>query len=563
MDWVLGLSVRTSGVGSSLDDVLRPLGRAAQLLVAPPDEALDIATVMLMAADDLPRTRGGSHQTSPEPSHSEVADLCLLAGVDAETAAAWLGGLADAPPQFRPQSVMTKAVDPTGELVRAAETAGVGLVQISGSVRWERLLASISGVLDREPNRSTGARTGDTDLFGLAQTVARLTRGMVSIEDDRARVLAYSASDDSADELRRLSILGREGPVGYLRYLREQGVYDRLRQPGRMVDVAPDRELGIRRRLAIGIQSLPDLDEVNPRRGGPLPLGVIWVQEGQQPLAAESENVLRGAAAVAARLITRALNAPTNEAVQIQRLLGARGGGVDVPSLAAALSIPTSGPAVVIGFVSVGPVSGSVADASSTLRLHASAYSAESLVTTMDDRIYVLLPRAATPARVPTWVTTVIDRMAKTGVTLRAAVAAPVSNLSDVPAARTEVDRVLDGTTTDQRVTTLADSRTPVLLGEIFGLIAAHPELKDPRIELLTDYDERHGTGLQVTVEAYLREFGDVRRAAAELQVHPNTLRYRVRRAEEILGLDLTEPAARLLIELQLGMLRRSDHSAT
>jgi DNA-binding PucR family transcriptional regulator len=525
---------------------------------------------MLIAADDLPRKRAdqtfpepveGSKHPSPEPlegpNRFEVADLCLLAGVDLAAAVAWLDGLADAAPQFRPRAVMTKTVDAAGELVRAAERAGVGLVRVSGSVRWERLLTTISSVLDHGPSRLTGAGSGDTDLFGLAQTVARLTRGMVSIEDDRAHVLAYSASDDSADELRRLSILGREGPVGYLRYLREQGVYDRLRQPGRMVDVAPDRELGIRRRLAIGIQPLPNLDEVNPGRGGPQPLGVIWVQEGQQPLAGESENVLRGAAAVAARLITRALNAPTNEAVQIQRLLGARGGGVDVPSLAAALSIPTSGPAIVIGFVTVGPAGGSVADASSTLRLHASAYSADSLVTTMNDRVYALLPRAATPARVPTWVTTVIDRMAKTGVSLRAAVAAPVSNLSDVPAARAEVDRVLDGTTADQRVTTLADSRTPVLLGEIFGLIAAHPELKDPRIELLTGYDERHGTELRVSVEAYLREFGDVRRAAAQLQVHPNTLRYRVRRAEEILGLDLTEPAARLLVELQLGMLHR------
>jgi hypothetical protein len=559
-------------MGSNLEEVLRPLGRVAEVLVPPAGSGLDIATVMLIAADDLPRTR--ADQTFPEPAEGskhpsaepvegpnrfEVADLCLLAGVDAAAAAAWLDGLADAALQFRPRAVMTKTVDPAGELVRAAERAGVGLVRVSRSVRWERLLTTISSVLDPGPSRLTGAGagSGDTDLFGLAQTVARLTRGMVSIEDDRAHVLAYSASDDSADELRRLSILGREGPIGYLRYLREQGVYDRLRQPGRMVDVSPDRELGIRRRLAIGIQPLPDVDEVNPGRGAPLPLGVIWVQEGQQSLADESENVLRGAAAVAARLITRALNAPTNEAVQIQRLLGARGGGVDVPSLAAALSIPTSGPAIVIGFVTVGPAGGSVAAASSTLQLHASAYSADSLVTTMNDRVYALLPRAVTPARVPTWVTTVIDRMAKTGVSLRAAVAAPVSNLSDVPAARAEVDRVLDGTTADQRVTTLADSRTPVLLGEIFGLIAAHPELKDPRIELLTEYDERHGTQLQLSVEAYLREFGDVRRAAAELRVHPNTLRYRVRRAEEILGLDLTEPAARLLVELQLGMLRR------
>ena len=72
-------------------------------------------------------------------------------------------------------------------------------------------------------------------------------------------------------------------------------------------------------------------------------LGTIWIQEGFQPLDAESESVLQGAAAIAARLIYRARSAPTQEALQIQRLFGIRGGGVDVPSLASALALPTSG----------------------------------------------------------------------------------------------------------------------------------------------------------------------------------------------------------------------------
>jgi DNA-binding PucR family transcriptional regulator len=41
--------------------------------------------------------------------------------------------------------------------------------------------------------------------------------------------------------------------------------------------------------------------------------------------------------------------------------------------------------------------------------------------------------------------------------------------------------------------------------------------------------------------------------------VHPNTLRYRVRRAVEVGGLDLTEPRARLMHHLQLLVAVRSD----
>jgi len=46
--------------------------------------------------------------------------------------------------------------------------------------------------------------------------------------------------------------------------------------------------------------------------------------------------------------------------------------------------------------------------------------------------------------------------------------------------------------------------------------------------------------------------FLPIRDAAAELHVHPNTLRYRIRRAEQLTGLDLRSPEQRLLAMLQL-----------
>ena len=389
-----------------------------------------------------------------------------------------------------------------------------------------------------------------TDLYGIAATLATLTRGMVSIEDDRSRVLAYSASDDTADELRRLSILGREGPPAYLKRLRDWGIFDRLRLSDEVIEVPPDPEVGIRRRLVVSIRS-----------AGPAGhLGTIWVQEGGQPLAPDSAEVLRGASVVAARMITRTINAPSAEAVQIERLLGGRGGGVDVPSLAAALSIPTTGPAVVIGFAAArGETLTGLDGLASTLRLHAGAYAKDALVSPLEDRVYLLMPRSRSVGSVTTWTNGVIKRIAKhSGIALRAAIAAPVSSLSAVSAARIEVDRVLDQTSGDQQVTTLADSRTPVLLGEILDLIAEHDQLRDPRIDALVAYDARYAAEMRRSVETYLQHFGDVRGAAAELQIHPNTLRYRIRRAEEILDIDLGEPAGRLLVELQLAVLRRS-----
>ena len=111
----------------------------------------------------------------------------------------------------------------------------MALIAVHPQARTELVLATVRSLLEGGAGQSvTGDRAdeplaGENDLYGLAQTVAALTGGLVSIEDDRSRLLAYSATDGAADELRMLSILGRAGPADYLRRLRERGVFDRLR----------------------------------------------------------------------------------------------------------------------------------------------------------------------------------------------------------------------------------------------------------------------------------------------------------------------------------------------
>lgn len=536
-----------------LDGLLRALTPASAELVVATDGPVEIGAVLLADTDDL---------ADPGFGPRGPAELWLHAGVPEPAALSWLRALADRAPAERPAAVMSKRAGASPALRAAARASGVALVAVHPQARWESLLATVRDLLDRslggaDSPLARGATGVDTDLFGLAQTLSSLTRGMVSIEDEHARVLAYSASDDAADEVRRLSILGRAGPADYLERLRGWGVYERLRRSDAVVEVPADPDLGLRRRLAVSMREIPNEVLLTPAR--PRPLGTIWVQEGSQPLAADAEAVLRGASAVAARLITRTRNAPTNEAIQIQRLLGAKGGGVDVPSLAAALSIPTTGPAVVVGFDAVGPTTAEmVGERAAALRLHASAFSRASLVTTLGDRIYLLIPHAAATTSVAAWTHSVLPRLrSNPGAGLRAAVADPVADLSDVPVARIEVDRVLDGTPGEEGVTTLADARTPVLLGEIVDLVAGREELRDPRMEALLGYDKRHASAMRASVEIYLRHFGDVRAAAAELNVHPNTLRYRLRRAEDLLGITLDDPDGRLLVEIQLATLAR------
>lgn len=63
-------------------------------------------------------------------------------------------------------------------------------------------------------------------------------------------------------------------------------------------------------------------------------------------------------------------------------------------------------------------------------------------------------------------------------------------------------------------------------------------------------YDRDHGTNFFRTVATYLESGCSLDRAARELFIHRSTLKYRLRRAGELLGKDLTDPDVRFHLEL-------------
>jgi hypothetical protein len=74
----------------------------------------------------------------------------------------------------------------------------------------------------------------------------------------------------------------------------------------------------------------------------------------------------------------------------------------------------------------------------------------------------------------------------------------------------------------------------------------------DNPLRRLHDYDAKTQSSLLVSVQAWLRCNGDVTAAATTLHLHHNTLRYRLRRAQAVSGLDLQDPRARALLQLVL-----------
>ena len=74
-------------------------------------------------------------------------------------------------------------------------------------------------------------------------------------------------------------------------------------------------------------------------------------------------------------------------------------------------------------------------------------------------------------------------------------------------------------------------------------------------ISRIVAYDAGHRTALLHTLEEFLRHRGNVSSTARALYVHPNTLRQRLRRIQELTGLDLRRDDW-LAIEIALKMVK-------
>jgi sugar diacid utilization regulator len=114
----------------------------------------------------------------------------------------------------------------------------------------------------------------------------------------------------------------------------------------------------------------------------------------------------------------------------------------------------------------------------------------------------------------------------------------------------------------------------PVLLFDALGVYRMLSSVTDPagieafmndQVGALLEYDSRHHSGLLITLAQYFDSGCNIDRAAAELSVHRNTLKYRLKRIRELLGRDLNDGPTRLNLHLAtrvwltLESLRRTE----
>ncbi|MEU3983514.1 helix-turn-helix domain-containing protein [Streptomyces sp. NPDC026672] len=441
------------------------------------------------------------------------------------------------------------------EWADAAQRHGVPLLFLRGATPW---LTAINTAMDVTRSGPAGAAgTSDTasdiplgDLFALADSFADRTGGPVIIEDSNFRVLAYSSFIGSMDRGRDTAILGRRIPPEWLEYLERTGSLERLRSTSDVVDLdsGPGRA---HRRLITAVRSGSQL------------LGIMWVAEGDHPLPRDASEALRGAAELAVPHLLRHQEGHKAERLWrgslVRSLLDGRG---QLHRYADELGLPRNAALAVMAFAPA--VHEALAEEvwdriTDHVSLACEAYRWQAAVSRVGHTVFAIL--AVPGGTVDHGVTRLGQEVVNRSVPvlpgrLLGAVSAVEPGLGRLNQRRVEAENGLNVLRDDAgpaaRFVRYEEVQAQVILGEVRQTLAQRSELRLPGLECLASEDRARGTDHVGTLGAYLRAGGNAGEAARAVGVHVTTLRYRMDRIKKISGLDLDDPAVRLVCELLL-----------
>lgn len=447
---------------------------------------------------------------------------------------------------------------PAGEepsWLRTGLPADTTILGLAPDASWSYVASLVRSLL----TAASGAGDPAEDLFGLADAASALVNAPITIEDMSSRVLAFSGRQGEADAGRHDTILGRQVPTQYIRLLEERGVFRWLAQESTPVYIEPLSDTMLARAA------------VSVRAGGEM-IGSMWAVVSE-PLPPERERAFADAAKVVAlHLLRLRAGADVGRRLQADLVATVLEGGQGAGEAAGRLGI-ASGPLCVLAaqplLIEPSQQEAACQQLSQRLAVHSAAVRSHSAVALVGGAVYgIFAGRDANDASRGPVIGLAEEFVARRGgIDVVIGIGRSVPRHTEVGRSRIDADRALRVLRHEalhlgsrQRVARFADVQSRSLLLRLADLAADDGEVLAGPLGALLAYDAEHRSGLVDTIATYLDAFGDVARGAAALHIHPNTFRYRLRRATEISGLDLSDPEARLAVMLQL-RLRRSAGS--
>ncbi|MGW2836416.1 PucR family transcriptional regulator [Streptomyces sp. NPDC001493] len=449
---------------------------------------------------------------------------------------------------------------PAPEVLEAAREQGIAVLARAAWADWTdtaTLLRSALafGAVDgaaREP-WADGLPPGG--LSALAAVIAAATGGAITIEDTRFRVLAHSATRPEADGVRRSTVLGGRVPAWRVAEMRRSGLLRTLWTSREVIHRPAEGDSP--ERLVVAVRSGPEM------------LGSIWVAADGSPLLPDAARALLSAATTAApHLVRHRLRESGEERRRDHALRGLLRGEGDLRTHAWSLGLAPGTPCAVVAVAAesaADPVTPPLDRTLDVLALHAASYRPDVRVLRERDHLLTLLPVGSGKDREALGLARELAALASSlpgGMPVLVGAGAVVDSVLGVPASCEEatlVVRVLrerlatrdSGRNEDRAAVRWAGAPG---LGPVVDvrrmLDAVRPlwEAGGGPVHDLVRADLAAGGELVRSLAAYLDAAGDVPAASRRLRLHPNTLRYRLRRVRDRHGVDVDDPDTRLLL---------------
>jgi sugar diacid utilization regulator len=444
---------------------------------------------------------------------------------------------------------------PDDALRVAARENGMALFRASDSVPWNQLAEVMDAAVI--PHRQSGRTLVDIrpgDLFDLANTVAAQAGGAVAIADPEQTILAYSTlHDQPIDETRRSSILRLHVPHS----VQTDRDYRRVHAAAEPLDVTTEDPL--LRRTAVAI------------RAGKSILGSLWLQEIADHHNPDANRILQEAANVAALHIlhkrTTYVSNLTRQIDLVQPLL------FD-PKRAelAGIQLGISAASIRVAAIGVWPSDAIAAETlQSRLRLFdtirtACAIRMPTAVCGLSDSIvYIVLPQTTASSRhfQRGEILKIVQNARRLFSRPVLAALGTAATIGQLETSRINAESVLselvrsvaEGRIDADSDDVVADDESlgsRLQLRQIVSALRTSGLLPGSHAVRIAEYDEQHKKSFEETIHAYLSCGGNAIEAAKSLDVHVNTVRYRLSRVVALFDIDLDDPETRLLVWLQL-----------
>ncbi len=436
-----------------------------------------------------------------------------------------------------------------------AEQLDLTILSVTSNVGWDQLYK----LIDAATRRDDVPIDGDTrfldeaaDLTAVAEAVAAIAGGPVTIDDMQFRIVAFSGSADG-DEARTEAILSRYLPERWMTEVRRQKVTQKLLLSNDVIHFTFD-DMAPRRAIAIRI-------------GGSV-FGSIWLAGEDDGLSDDADAALRHGANVAAlQMMRRRLSVNVERHVR-ESILGSLlmsgevgQGRIEQLGLSPHEGFVVIAIDVIARSTSSPPIAGPRLIDLLTLDLGGHARPAvgmsrsDNVPGSSAERIYVLTNVHGTGSNslLRGILGDLLKHASRTlGVELRGAIGHTVDGPESIADARQSADDCLDLEFPPGTVVEFDEVHASALLRDVLGMVSARRGGTSSPFRTLVTHDEEDGTDYVATLVNLMDAFGNSSIVAKKMHLHPNTIRYRIRRITEITGVNLSDGTARLSLELEL-----------